>query len=105
MKFKNGETWRFPALIVARSRALYYAEADTGETRGTEHDRVYREEFDYTMSDDSELHDWLHNNMNWSDVEDYAVLVPKEPKPYNYAGEFTNAESVTVEIGAVKQSE
>jgi hypothetical protein len=95
--FKNGETWQFPALYVARDRALYYAEQDTGETRGAEYDRVYQEEYTYALGDDSELLDWLHNNMNWSDVQPFAALVPKDPKPYDYGREFSNAPTEVVE--------
>jgi hypothetical protein len=98
MTFENGETWQFPAYLVARERAHYYAESDTGETRGAEYDRVRQEEFDITMNDDSELLDYLHNNMEWSQVKDYAVLVPKDPTPYNYAREFANAPTQVVEV-------
>lgn len=108
MTFENGETWQFPAYLVARERAIYFAEQDTGwkpgEMRSAEYDRIYQEEFDYTIGDDDELHDWLHNNMHWSDVKDRAVLVPKDPMPYDYESEFTNAKSVSVIIEQERKS-
>lgn len=65
-----GFVYEFPAEIVAKSRATYYA-ASNSET-------TYDEEFSYTMGDNSELANWLFNNMDESDVEEFAVLV-KQP--------------------------
>lgn len=62
----NGYTWSFPAHLIAKDRAQYYAEHDEETT--------YSEEFDFTINDDYQLKDWFVNNMNWSDVSKYARL-------------------------------
>jgi hypothetical protein len=63
----DGSQWDIPAEIVADDRAKYYAKIDT--------DTTYKEEYEYTLSDDSEIFDWAANNMNWDDVKDHAVKV------------------------------
>ncbi len=39
-----------------------------------------------------ELYDWAGNNMNWEDLEPYAVLVPQEKVEIDYAKEWVEAE-------------
>lgn len=81
-QFSDG-TWRIPAHIIARDRASYYAEHDTGATAGDDFQEAYQQEFTYTMGDDYELTDWLRNNMNWEDVERDAFKVKEAPTvPY-----------------------
>lgn len=56
----DGRTYSVLADMVARDRATYYAEKDKSTT--------FEEEYNYTMSSDSELLDWVVNNMNWYDL-------------------------------------
>ena len=61
-----------PASIIAHSRALHYADLDTGttfETFNAEWIKIYQEEFDYTYSNEDEIFDWLRNNFNWEDIK------------------------------------
>ena len=61
----DGSKWDVPARLVAENRAKYYAKNDP--------DTTYEEEFEFTMSDEYELFDWAADNMNWEDVEEFAV--------------------------------
>lgn len=74
IKFKNGENYEIPALVIAENRAKYYAEVDGYDLESQE----YYDEIDFTLSDQYEIMDWMHNNMDWVDLEDYAVLVEVE---------------------------
>lgn len=69
----DGSKWDVPALLIAEDRAKYYAKVDP--------DTTYKEEFEFTMSDDFQLIDWAANNMDWDDVEKFAVKVADPPKP------------------------
>lgn len=68
----DGTRWDVPAEVIAQNRAKYYAEIDPTTT--------LEEEYSYAMEDDGELMDWAANNMNWEDVEKYAVRAPDAPK-------------------------
>jgi len=83
VQFSDGTTWEIPAEVIADNRATYYA--------GKDPDTTYPKEFDYLMSDDSELYEWAVNNMNWEDVAAHAVQVETmRPEP-DYEGEWVNA--------------
>jgi hypothetical protein len=66
-KTEDGATWAVPAEVIAHDRATHYAEDG------------YKEEFEFTMSDDSELIDWAANNMNFSEVEAQVFLFKPAP--------------------------
>lgn len=76
-KFTDG-MYRIPAYIIARDRASYYAQSDVDAGLG-KYDDIYQKEFDYSLSSDDELIDWLRNNMNWSDLEQFAARVADVP--------------------------
>lgn len=42
---------------IAENRSRYYSERDD--------DTTYQEEYDYIINDDSEMIDWMQNNMDW----------------------------------------
>jgi len=71
----DGSQYDVPADIIASNRAAYYAEHDTGTTSGPKYDKVFKKEYDYTISSDDEIIDWSANNMNWSDVKNLAQKV------------------------------
>lgn len=87
----EGFVWHIPLLKIAENRADYYAD-DPDTTR--------EEEIEYALSDrGSEALDWYLNNMNFSDISDFAVLVdvPKvKDKPGN------DAECDVVELPAAR---
>jgi hypothetical protein len=69
----EGYVWAVKAEVVADNRAKYYVENDKETT--------YAEEFEFAMSDDDELIDWMTNNMNFEDFGGklFVVLKPDEP--------------------------
>ncbi len=77
IKFPNGERFNIPAGIVAKSRTEHYAESDGFERDSDE----WNEEMEQSM-EESELRDWLFNNMDWKDVKDHAVkAAPADDAP------------------------
>ncbi len=91
--FSNGEAYEIPAMIIASSRATYYAGVDIKNDPKLKFDEVYQKELDYSMSDGGELIDWASNNMNWSDVEAVAEKVLIEDLSLNYQEEWVNCEN------------
>ena len=78
-----------PLLKIAENRADYYAD-DPDTTR--------EEEIEYALSDrGSEALDWYLNNMNFSDISEFAVLVDV-PKVKDEPGD--DAECDVVELPA-----
>ncbi len=72
VRFSNDDRFKIPATTIAHDRALYYADRDNpngGTEPSSEWTKTYNEERKYTLDDDSELLDWLWNNMNWADVQ------------------------------------
>jgi hypothetical protein len=68
-EFGNGEEWEFPAQAVADSRDASYAHEEE-DTIGSIREGGL---------DNSDLIDWLKNNMNWGDVAPYARKVEEPP--------------------------
>ena len=100
IKFPNGEIYDIPAAVVAKPRARYYANHDVGEgldENDPEWLKVFKDEVDYTMSDDGELYDWIANNMNWGDVKEYATRIHVDEEDFDYDGEFINVEKEIIE--------
>ena len=93
----DGSRWDVPAVFIAKSRATYYAAHDTNTTNGPKFDKVYKEEFQNTMSDDSELSDWAANNMNWVDVSSVACKVQIEEEEIDYQEGWLNGEKEIVQ--------
>ena len=81
VSFSDRICWKIPASVIAESRAKYYAEVDSARGDG-DYDEVYKEEYDYTLSNISEIEDWAKNSMNWEDVKDHAVLYRSDDSDY-----------------------
>ena len=84
LTFSNGDRFSLPASVVADKRARYYADRDD--------DATYRGEYEFTMSDDYELSDYLGSNMNWCDIEKQATKLPNIPDPISYDSDFVNVQ-------------
>lgn len=83
VKFSDGKTWQVPAKIVAENRAAYYEQKEPG---------CYQREFELAMEYNSELYEWALDNMYWSDLEPYAVLIKEaEAESISYDEEWTQA--------------
>jgi len=79
--FSNGERWDVPLQIIADDRDANYAderEDTVGSVRAGSLD-----EYDFA--------DWFSNNMDWSDVSEYAVKV-KETEPFDHEADFCNCD-------------
>jgi hypothetical protein len=74
VKFHKGVTYKIPAVFIARNRAYYYKEVDGYE----EDSQEYLDEVNFALEDEFELFDWVHNNMNWSDLKDVAIRFKEE---------------------------
>lgn len=83
---QNGDKFGVPAEVIADNYAKYY------ESRGED----YKENFDAMLhwfdTDDYEFADWAKNNMNWSDVEDKAVLIKHNPPQPDFEDGWVNGE-------------
>lgn len=79
----DGSVWSVPAEVVAKHRAQYYAANDP--------DTTFQEEYEYTISDNFELIDWVQNNMDVDDVEEHTKLV-KPPRPSTFETAFLDGE-------------
>ncbi len=78
--------WSVPASLVAGNRARYYA--DKGDD--------YQEEYEFAITDATELLDWAASNMNWSDVAADATKCPSVPHVVDYQEGWVNGKRKVV---------
>lgn len=88
IEFSNGDVFLIPGDVIARMRTSYYASND-GFLEGS---KEWDDEMKQSMRDD-EISDWMSNNIDWSDIKDFAVK--QEVEPYDYEMYWN---SVDVEI-------
>lgn len=88
--FPNGEVWRIPAQVVAEDRARYFSELDFKRGHAADKELAFQAELRFALRHNDELVDYLQNNMDWTDVQVYAVRV-FSPEAYNYAEAFDEA--------------
>ena len=67
----NGSKWKVPVHIIAMHRAKYYAEKE----HVTLEQSLKFDTIPLFEEDEYEIEDWASNNMNWSDVEKYAIQI------------------------------
>lgn len=94
---KDGSVWAFPAEIVAKRRAQFYADLP-GAAQGD-----YDQEFEYAMRHHYELTDWAVGNMNWSDVAPHAVQI-EPPAEADYEDSWLYGDMEVREADDVPQS-
>ena len=77
----DGRLWAVPVLKIAENRAESYK-----EEFGNDAQRSLNEDtLPLFAEDDFEIQDWAVNNMNWSDLQDYAVeVVTHKSSSLNY---------------------
>lgn len=86
VKFTNDEHWQVPAQVIADSRDEYYADRKEN-TIGY----IRKESLgDHALIDT--LIDWVSNNMNWEDLQPYATKLAVERVPFDYEGDWGDAE-------------
>ena len=65
----DGSRWKVPVRIIAENRARYYAEKEYI----TLEQSLKFDTLPLFEEDEYEIEDWASNNMDWSDVEKYAI--------------------------------
>jgi len=75
----DGSEWDVPVRVIADHKGRYYANIKDeyrADKKSTD-EEIYNREFEELMNaeDDYDIIDWAENNMDWSDVEQYAVKV------------------------------
>ena len=83
--------WVVPAKIVADNRAKYYASVDDTTD--------YQTEFDFAMDDDPTLLDWASGDINWDEVEAFAVKVKEPALEVDYQEGWVNGEQEIIDYG------
>lgn len=86
VEFSNGEVYEIPVDVIAKNRAEYYYKS-TNEFSSIE--ESLQNDTIPLFEDDYEITDWASNNMNWSDVSEYAVKV--KTKSISYDEEWCNS--------------
>lgn len=86
----DGSEWDVNVEVIAKDYAAYHAKRDS-ERHGDDYDTVYRDEFNFIMSNAGEdvALDYARNNMDWSELG--AVMV-KPPVTPDYAQLWGNAD-------------
>ena len=89
VEFENLDTFHIDGDIIARARADYYATEVDGHPHGCPE---WGQEYEYSLSDDQELLDWLQNNMNWADIAEHATKVERVHARPDYEEMWGNAD-------------
>ena len=85
----DGSRWSIPVEVIAKDRALHYYL--TQEFESTE--RSLEEDTWPLFEEDSyEVQDWARNNMNWEDVEEFAILIKDEKEPVDFQEGWVNGD-------------
>ena len=71
VRFANGDLFAIPARIIAENRANYYADLDGYDLNSNE----WEAEIITALRDDLEIEDWAGNEMNWNELEPYAIKI------------------------------
>jgi len=71
VEMPDGTKWGVPVYVIAESKAMHYKEEYDGDMQ-----RCLDEEIIPVFEDDYyEIHDWASGNMNWDEVEKFAVKI------------------------------
>lgn len=73
----DGSKWGVPVGIIARDRAGHYAHEFGGDIEQS----LAEDTIPLFENSHYDIEDWAVNNMNWSDVSDYAVKISDAPAP------------------------
>lgn len=86
VEMEEGSKWDVPVQVIADSRDEHYQEDDE-DTIGAIRDGELPA---------GEIQDWAGNNMNWSDVEAFAVRAEVTPKKIDWEEGWCNGEKEIV---------
>ena len=90
VNFDNGDKYKIPTEIIFKDCLDYYIKESEDET-SEEVEKQLREDFE----DSFIIEDWAFNNMNWEDVEKYAI--PLEYGEKNMEELWVNCQNVEFE--------
>lgn len=93
VQMEDGSLWEVPADFIIRDRVSFYAKID----KFAEGSDEWKEEWEYTSSDDYEIEDWAASNMNWADVRHLAVKLPTPPREIDFQQGWINGPKKVVE--------
>jgi hypothetical protein len=86
VRFSNGDLFVVPGRIIAENRANYYANLDGYDLNSNE----WEAEVITALNDELEIEDWAANEMNWSELEPYAVQI--DTGEFDYDDEWSDAD-------------
>lgn len=94
IQMPDGKYFAIPITVIIKNRATYYMdEFDNDLDKSIKEDTLPLFE-----SDNYEIADWAKNNMNWVDVEDYAVEIDMRPsKCFDYQNGWVNGDYEIIE--------
>ena len=96
VKQSDGSVWAVPVEVIARNRAKYYAA----------HDPDFDGDLVRSLNEDTiplfdsyphEVEDWAANNMNWSEVKEFAFPLRVAPMP-DFQKAWVNGEKEVIEV-------
>lgn len=82
VEMEDGSKWDVPVQAIADSRDENYKDEAEDTVGSIRRGRL----------DGYEINDWAGNNMNWSDVKDYAVRAEVKPKKIDWEDGWANGE-------------
>ena len=83
VEMSDGSLWDVPVQVIVDSRDEHYQEDKEDTVRGIRAG---------TLSD-YEIYDWAGNNMNWSDVKDFAVKAETKAKLIDWEEGWCNGQN------------
>ena len=86
----DGSIWQVPVHVIACNRARHYKNEFDGDVSRS----LLEDTAPLFNSDTAEIIDWAVNNMDWSDVEKYAVMIKKPDVDYQ-EGWMNGEKSIT----------
>ena len=86
VEFSDGSVWSVPLDTIRQHRANIMLAWKTEESNS--HHYWYVDTLKL-FEDPYEIKDWMWNNMNWGDVENFAEMLTG-PRPADYEKEWTN---------------
>ena len=87
----DGSKWSVPVEIIARNRAIEYADEFGGDIERS----LAEDTIPLFKGDPYEIEDWAANNMNWIEVSNYAVMV-SGPDAANFQDGWINGEKEVI---------
>lgn len=95
--FSDGNLYGIPVETIAANRAHVLA-GNVGNMYSEEWWEEYDKVYTQTVESEQELIEWSRGNIEWSEVEQEAIMLFSEEATNAYAREWTNAEMSIVTV-------